>query len=208
MKLAKCPYCGRRIPYFTAFMKKSEGEYFCKRCGRESNIVVRKQIFTLFASALLLSLIIMIFYLIFGKITNIIGIFLVAIPLIIFSIMSPMFLRLIPLKKYANQPVNVNQRKSQRNIQRNPQQAGAVSQETRVMPPVGEIKTRKKPIDEDIFNTIKAERQRLENSIKESAQSTKFDEILSSGSNELYSYKEKNSNDDNDDDDDIKVYKK
>ena len=40
MKLAKCPYCGRRLSYLTAQQHKKKGEYLCSRCKKESNVYI------------------------------------------------------------------------------------------------------------------------------------------------------------------------
>ena len=37
MNSCRCPYCGKRISYFTALSIRRRGEYYCKRCKKESN---------------------------------------------------------------------------------------------------------------------------------------------------------------------------
>ncbi len=100
MKVKRCPYCGRRVSYSSAYSCRRKGEYFCERCGKESRVVVNKTIYLLFAVFALVALGIMAGWLYSGLASNIFGVVLVAVPLIIFMMITPKFLYFEPLKKY------------------------------------------------------------------------------------------------------------
>lgn len=100
MKVKKCPYCGKRISYVSAFASRRKGEFVCERCGKESKIIINSKIFLAFACAAVISLVIMAVWIFAGLINNPLGILLVAVPLIIFAALSPKFLYYEPLKKY------------------------------------------------------------------------------------------------------------
>lgn len=100
MKAKKCPYCGRRIPYLTVFDEKKQGEHICHRCGKESKIIVRKKIYGFFLLAVLCSAVIAALWIVSGYINKIWGVFLVAVPLVIFYLSTPGFIKILPLKKY------------------------------------------------------------------------------------------------------------
>ena len=100
MNSCKCPYCGKRISYFTALSIRRRGEYYCKKCKKESNVHIKKTIWVLFFAMLVLALIIMGFYLFMTNRENLWFVLLVAIPFIIFYIFSPLFVRLSPKKKF------------------------------------------------------------------------------------------------------------
>ncbi|MCD8026544.1 MAG: hypothetical protein LUF33_06370 [Clostridiales bacterium] len=100
MKVKRCPYCERRVSYSSAYSCRRKGEYFCERCGKESRVVVNKTIYLLFAVFALVTLGIMAGWLYSGLASNIFGVVLVAVPLIIFMMITPKFLYFEPLKKY------------------------------------------------------------------------------------------------------------
>lgn len=100
MKARKCPYCGRRIPYFTVFDEKKQGEHICRRCGKESKIVVKKNIYGFFLLAIICSAVIATLWIALGYINRPLGILLVAVPLVIFYFLTPGFIKILPLKKY------------------------------------------------------------------------------------------------------------
>lgn len=100
MKTKKCPYCGKRVSYVSAFASRRKGEYVCTRCGRESKVAIRTSVFPMFALFALVSVAIMTSLILTKNVNNPIGILLVAIPLVIFVLMSPVFVKYEPLKKY------------------------------------------------------------------------------------------------------------
>ncbi len=100
MKVKKCPYCGKRISYFTIFNEKKQSEHICRRCGKESKIIVNKKIYLYFLIAIAVSAVIVTVWIGLGFINNPIGIILVAVPLLIFYFCTPKFEKVYPLKKY------------------------------------------------------------------------------------------------------------
>ena len=100
MKKKKCPYCGRRISYMSGMSSRRKSEYVCTKCGKESKVVINKMIFLFFALAVIISAVIMTVWIYMDKISNPLGILLVAFPLVFFMLMTPKFLNYLPLKKY------------------------------------------------------------------------------------------------------------
>lgn len=100
MKAKKCPYCSKRISYISGFSSRRKSEYICTRCGKESKVVINKMIFVGFALAVAAAAGIMLFWIKSGRISNPLGILLVAVPLVIFMLITPVFLNYLPLKKY------------------------------------------------------------------------------------------------------------
>ena len=100
MKAKKCPYCSKRISYISGFSSRRKSEYICTRCGKESKVVINKMIFVGFALAVAVAAGIMLYWIKSGNISNPLGVLLVAIPLVIFMLISPVFLNYVPLKKY------------------------------------------------------------------------------------------------------------
>lgn len=120
---AKCPYCGRKISYGTRFMERIYGEHVCKHCKKPSNIVQDNKLWGVFAGVAVFSLLILIFYFIFGNvmqqeynangdheffITLFFGKFKTlkwvlweTIPYIAFFFVSPLFIKYQMQKKYA-----------------------------------------------------------------------------------------------------------
>lgn len=100
MKNKKCPYCSRRISYISAFSSRRKAEYICDRCGKESKVVINRKVILAFAACALISIAIMIIWIVAGLAHNPLGILLVAVPLIVFTVISPSFVNYAPLKKY------------------------------------------------------------------------------------------------------------
>lgn len=96
----RCPYCGKRIPYFSAYFSRRKAQYVCPRCGKESRVVISKIIIPIFIIVAVISLAVMGCWFLFKLTSNPLGIVLVALPLVIFALVSPKFLQLEPLKKY------------------------------------------------------------------------------------------------------------
>lgn len=100
MKKKKCPYCGRRVPYTVAFGRRRKAEYVCQRCGRESRVVINRSVILAFLICAILSIAIFVLWVYLKLTYNPLGIVAIAVPLIIFAIISPKFVRFEPLKKY------------------------------------------------------------------------------------------------------------
>ncbi len=100
MKNKKCPYCGKRISYISAFSSRRKGGYFCDRCSKEMRVTIDKKIFLFFLLFAIVAVAIMFGWAYADMSSNPLGILLVAAPLIIFAAISPTFLKFVPLKKY------------------------------------------------------------------------------------------------------------
>lgn len=98
MKKTKCPYCGKKLGYFSAFAEKKRGEHTCNNCGRHSNIFFSKAykfliIFTIILAVLLVAVSISPSY-----IGNLWCALLVVVPFLLLYLVTPFFLKLVPLK--------------------------------------------------------------------------------------------------------------
>lgn len=100
MEKKKCPYCSKRISYVSAYASRRKAEYVCERCGKESRVVVNRKVILAFALAAVISVAIMAGWIFAGLAHNQLGILLVAVPLIVFTVISPKFVKFVPLKKY------------------------------------------------------------------------------------------------------------
>ena len=96
----KCPYCGRRITYSERFSYRRKAEYVCTRCGKESRVFINKKVILVFIICAILAVSAMVAWIALDLISNPLGIAAVALPLIIFGLVSPNFVRFEPLKKY------------------------------------------------------------------------------------------------------------
>lgn len=96
----RCPYCGRRVTYGARFSCRRKAEYVCSHCRKESKVSINKKVILVFIICAILSASIMIAWIMLDLTSNPLGILLVAIPLIIFGLVSPNFVRFDPLKKY------------------------------------------------------------------------------------------------------------
>ena len=99
MKRTKCPYFGRRLSYFSAFSEKKRGEFTCKGCGRASNIFFSKVYKVLIAITVIVSAILVMVAISPQYISNLWGMLLVAVPFFVLYLVTPFFLKLVPLKK-------------------------------------------------------------------------------------------------------------
>ncbi|MGN0502130.1 MAG: hypothetical protein ACI4HN_04330 [Ruminococcus sp.] len=100
MEKKKCPYCSKRISYASAYASRRKAEYVCERCGKESKVVVNRKVILAFAFAAVIAVAIMAGWIFAGLAHNPLGILLVAVPLVIFAVISPKFVKFVPLKKY------------------------------------------------------------------------------------------------------------
>ena len=99
-KKQRCPYCGRRMSYISAYFSRRKAEYVCTRCGKESRVVISKLIIPIFIIVAVISLAIIGIWFMLKLLSNPLGIVLVAAPLLIFLAFTPKFVCLEPLKKY------------------------------------------------------------------------------------------------------------
>ena len=100
MKKKKCPYCGSRVPYTVAFSRRRKAEYVCRRCGRESRVVINRSVVLAFLICAIISAAVLFIWIYLGLTHNPLGIAAVALPLIIFALISPKFVSFEPLRKY------------------------------------------------------------------------------------------------------------
>ena len=100
MKITKCPYCSKQLSFFQAFFVRTKGEFFCNKCKKESNVMIRKTLLVPFIILLLLSLIILFLFLFMTDRTNLWFMFFVAVPFIIFYLITPFYVELKPRKKH------------------------------------------------------------------------------------------------------------
>lgn len=160
MKLAKCPYCGRRLSYPSAFMYKSKGEYTCTRCKKKSNVSIDKKMWLLFILVFLIALVSTILIVMYIAAEAYASFLLVMIPFFIFYLLVPFFVKLRPLKKYRE---FVTQ-----------QQKYSAKQD--IIAPITESNyvTDEPMINTDVFNQIKAKRKIITE--EESARTKAFNE--------------------------------
>lgn len=154
MKTKKCPYCGRRVSYVSAYASRRKGEYVCTRCGRESRVAIRASVFPVFAFFAIISVAIMTGLVTTKNINNPFGFVLVAIPLLIFLFISPVFVKFEPLKKYKK---TMEARKAGIEYSDNLSTAELEVEAAPILTSSLEIDDGFK-INSDVFNKIKSER--------------------------------------------------
>lgn len=98
MKKTKCPYCGKKLGYFSAFAEKKRGEHTCNNCGRHSNIFFSKAYKFLIIFTVLVAVVLVVISVSPYCIGNLWCMLLVAIPFLILYLITPFFLKLVPLK--------------------------------------------------------------------------------------------------------------
>lgn len=173
----RCPYCGKEISYFKGLSIRRRGEYYCKKCKKESNIVINKSIWILFFAAVVISLIIMGYYLFMTNRENIWFVLFVAIPFLIFYLFSPLFIRLKPKKKFQD---SLYDTEMVNNPMADPDPTVASSAKT--APAFVEDDDEYRPsINTDVFNAIKEERKIIEETDGGTKSFDRFENISSSG---------------------------
>ena len=100
MNNTKCPYCGKTVSYLKAFFIRRKGEYYCKKCKKESNVYIKKTVLLLFFVMLIISLAALGYFIFMTDKENLWFMLIVAIPFIIFYLCTPFFVRLRPKKKF------------------------------------------------------------------------------------------------------------
>lgn len=95
-----CPYCGRRISYFTTFHEKKRGIHTCSRCKRESKIKTDFRLIVAFIAVVLLVLMFILVWNGSSNYNNFWGVIITAGILTVFYFCTPLFIRFVPLKKY------------------------------------------------------------------------------------------------------------
>ena len=149
-KRQRCPYCGKRMSYFSAFYCRRKAEYVCTRCGKESRVVISKIIIPIFIIAAVISLAIMGVWFWLKYLSNPLGIVLVAAPLVIFLFITPKFVQLEPLKKYQK---SMEAKKAGKEFSDNFTAFDTDDEISSSLENSGQFK-----IDSSLFNQIKSER--------------------------------------------------
>ena len=180
MKISKCPYCGKKLTYFQAYFLHNRGEFFCNKCKKESNVLIKKVLLIPFIIALLLSLLILALFLFMTDRTNLWFMFFVAVPFIGFYMLTPFFIDLKPRKKHMDVLYDTG-------IVESPivDPDLTVASSSKVVPAfVDDVvltEDNKPVINKDVFNAIKEERKIVEDESSGSTKSfSKFDTNTSS----------------------------
>lgn len=162
MKLTKCPYCGKQVTYMQAFLMRNRGEFFCNKCKKESNILIKKTLLVPFFVALILSLMILAVFMFFTSKDNLFFMLLVALPFFWFYFMTPFYIELSPRKKHMDALYDTHIVESPV-VEPDP----TVAKKSTVIPAfVDDVFSDKDDpvINTDVFNAIKEERKILEES--------------------------------------------
>lgn len=99
MKITRCPYCGKKMNYFQAFAERKHGEHTCRNCGRNSTVYFSKSYKLVVCVAILLAIVLVIIAINPFFIESLWGMLWVALPFLILYIITPFFLKLVPIKK-------------------------------------------------------------------------------------------------------------
>ena len=181
MSPTRCPYCGKKISYFKAFFIRRRGEYFCKKCKKESNIHIKKSIWFFFLVILLMSLAIMGYYLFFTDKENLWFLLFVVIPFFVFYLFSPLFIRLRPKKKFQDSLYDTEMVDNANDPDPTMQKSAKVVP-TFVDDVILGDEDYKPAINSDIFNAIKGERRIVGETDGGTKSFDKFENISSSKS--------------------------
>ena len=100
MKITKCPYCGKQLTFMQAFVIRNRGEYFCNKCKKESNILIRKSLLGPFIGATAISVLFLLIFFFATERTNLFFMLLVALPFLGFYMLTPFYVELKPRKKH------------------------------------------------------------------------------------------------------------
>lgn len=171
MENKKCPYCSKRISYVFAYASRRKAEYVCERCGKESKVVVNRKVVLAFVLSAVISVAIMAGWIFAGLAHNPLGILLVAVPFIIFTVISPKFVKFVPLKKYKK---SMEARKAGIEYSDNLMTSELEENEGYTFGASADTGSDFK-INSDVFNTIRAERNAAREKLKD-------DELISDSS--------------------------
>ena len=178
MKITKCPYCGKQLTFMQAFIIRTRGEYFCNKCKKDSNILIKKALLVPFIIALILSLLILAVFLFMTEKTNLWFMFFVAIPFIGFYALTPFYVELKPRKKHMDALYDTGMIESPI-VDPDP----TMAKTSRVIPTFVDdvvLTDHDKPvINADVFNAIKEERKVISESSGDTKSFSKFENISS-----------------------------
>lgn len=184
MKITKCPYCGKQLTFMQAFLVRNRGEYFCNKCKKESNILIKKSLLVPFSIATVISLLILAVFIFGTDRTNLIFALLVALPFFGFYFITPFYIDLKPRKKHMDALYDTGMIESP---YASPDPT--MAQTSRVIPSFVDdvvLSDDNKPvINADVFNAIKEERKIIEEQSSGDTKSfSKFENISSSKTSE------------------------
>lgn len=100
MKLPVCPYCGRRISYFKMLILKTNCDYICPRCKRESKISVKSDLKYPFFIFLGISGVMILINMANRRIDSFWLLAISFLPMVVFYGLIPFFIKLKPYLKY------------------------------------------------------------------------------------------------------------
>lgn len=179
MKITKCPYCGKQLTFMQVFLVRNRGEYFCNKCKKESNILIKKSLLLPFIIATILSLLILAVFIFGTDRTNLIFALLVAIPFFGFYLLTPFYVELKPRKKHMDVLYDTGMIESPYTSP-----DPTMAKTSRVIPTFVDdvvLTDDDKPvINADVFNAIKEERKIMEEQSSGDTRSfSKFENISS-----------------------------
>jgi DNA-directed RNA polymerase subunit RPC12/RpoP len=152
-ELPRCPYCGKKLGFWESWLLRTQGEYTCAKCSRSSNIKFQRVVYSMAAIVSVLGLGILLLSRLILQERFLWGALLVALPFLLFALLSPSWMYLEAIKAAPRQDPAGNpsrgayrggsaQRPGGRPPVRTSQQPRPVSGapatgQTIVMPPVG-----------------------------------------------------------------------
>ena len=161
MSSTKCPYCGKHVPYPVGFLLRRRGEYFCKKCKKDSNVHISRWIWVAIFLTIAISFAVLMYYLFMTDRENLYFILAVMIPYVVFYLCTPFFIRLRPRKKFQDSLYDTGMGESPV-IDPDPTMAQtATAVPAFVDDLVLEDDNYKPVIDSDVFNSIKEERRAI-----------------------------------------------
>lgn len=185
MNNCKCPYCGKRISYFTALSVRRRGEYYCKKCKKESNVHINKTIWVLFFGVLVFALIILGYYMFMTDRENPWFILFVAVPFLLFYLFAPLFVRLRPKKKFQDALYDTDMMNTPI-IEPDPTMASSAKVAPAFVDDIVLGDEEYKPaINSDVFNAIKEERKVVADADGGTKSFSKFENISSYGDEDI-----------------------
>lgn len=180
MKLPKCPYCGKKVGYLSAFFMHNQGEYCCKKCKKESNVIIKKALLIPFIFAVLFAIAILLYFLVMTNRQNLWFMLFIAIPFIIFYLLTPGFVVLKPKKKFMDSLYDTEMVESPI-ADPDP----TMAKTSKVIPTfvddvILEDEEYKPSINKDVFDAIKKERKSINDTDGGTKAFSKYEDISSS----------------------------
>ncbi len=179
MKLTKCPYCSKQVTFMQAFLMRNRGEFFCNKCKKESNILIKKTLLIPFIIAAIISVLILAVFFFMTDRTNLWFMLFVAVPYIGFYALTPFFIVLKPRKKHMDVLYDTGIIESPI-VDPDPTMAGTSKVVPTFVDDVVLTDDNKPVINADVFNAIKEERKIMEEQSSGDTRSfSKFENISS-----------------------------